>query len=47
MTPEANVSKCGKFLYAIAALDEDRSYDVTGIDGSATTGSHLSHTAKT
>ncbi len=38
MTPEANVSKCGKFLYAIAALDEDRSYDVTGIDGSAVYG---------
>jgi hypothetical protein len=37
-TPESGPPKGGKYLYAIAALVEDRAYDVAGIDGGAVHG---------
>ena len=33
--PESNLPKSGKYLYAIAALGKDRTYEVAGMDGSA------------
>jgi hypothetical protein len=32
---ESDLPKSGKYLYAIAALGKDRTYEVTGVDGSA------------
>ena len=32
-TPESSPPKSGKYLYAIAAQESDRAYDVAGIDG--------------